>query len=137
MVVSVFLHGDLDETVYMFQPHGFVNKTCPDHVCKLQKAIYGLKQAPHAWNYRFTKFIATLSIIASKADAFLFVYRKEKLMAYILLYVDDLILTTSTITLLQQVINALKTEFPMSDLGKIHHFLGIKADYNDIGLFLS
>lgn len=78
-----------------------------------------------------------MGFVTSKAYVSLFVYRKENALASNLLYVDDIILTASTTELLQQIINALETEFPMLDLGKIHHFLVIKADYNDRGMFLS
>lgn len=136
-VKNAFLQGDLEETVYMHQPPGFVDKNFPNYVCKLQKAIYGLKQAPRAWNSRFTKFINLIRFVTSRADTSLFIYRKGKDLAYILLYVDDIILTVSSTQLLQTITASLKEEFPMLDLGKIHHFLGIKADYNEKGLFLS
>lgn len=136
-VKNAFLHGDLDETVYMHQPPGFIDKQFPDHVCKLKKAIYGLKQAPRAWNSRFKNFITNVGFKQSRADVSLFVYRKGSDLVYILLYVDDILLTASTHRLLRSIIDNLKTEFPMSDEGKIRHFLGIKANYNDKGMFLS
>lgn len=136
-VKNVFLQGDLEENVYMFQPQGFVDKNKPNHVCKLKKAIYGLKQAPRTWNSRFAKFLSQLGFITSKADTSLFVYRKGPDLAYILLYVDDILLTASSPQLMRQIIDSLKTEFPMTHLSKLHHFLGIKASYNDKGLFLS
>lgn len=129
--------GDLNETMYMFQSPGFVDKDNPQHVCKLRKAIYELKQAPRAWNSRFANYINRLGLVTSKADTSLFIFRTGKDLAYILLYVDDIILTASTTGLLQKIIDSLKQEFPMKDLGVIHHFLGIKADYNKQGLFLS
>lgn len=48
-VKNCFLHGTLSETLYYAQPSGFVDSSCPDHVCPLNKSLYGLKQAPHAW----------------------------------------------------------------------------------------
>ena len=121
----------------MHQPPGFVSKEHPNHVCKLRKAIYGLKQAPRAWNARFAKFLMKLSFVISRADTSLFVFGKGAELAYILLYVDDIVLTTSSTTLLNKIIAVLKTEFPMTDLGRLQHFLGIKADFNKEGLFLS
>lgn len=136
-VKNAFLQGDLEETVYMHQPPGFIDKDKPSHVCKLRKAIYGLKQAPRAWNSRFTKFLRQLGFVTSIADTSLFVFRKGNQLAYILLYVDDIILTASSTELMSKIIQHLKPEFPMTDMSKLHHFLGIKADFNDTGLFLS
>jgi hypothetical protein len=70
-------------------------------VCRLHKAIYGLKKAPRAWNSRFAKFITHLGFVTSRADASLFVYRKGVDLAYILLYVDDILLTASSTKLLE------------------------------------
>lgn len=121
----------------MHQPPGFINNDKPSHVCKLRKAIYGLKQAPRAWNSRFTKFLQHIGFVTSKADTSLFVLRQGNKLAYILLYVDDIILTASSTDLMNKIIQQLKSEFPMTDMGKLHHFLGVKADFNDTGLFLS
>lgn len=71
----------------------------------------------------------------SKADASLFIYKKENRVTYILLYVDDIVLIVSTTSLLQYIIAQLKGEFPMIDMGILNHFLGIKANFNAKGLF--
>lgn len=136
-VKNAFLHGVLDETIYMKQPPGYISKEFPNHVCKLNKAIYGLKQAPRAWNSRFATFITNLGFTCSKSDASLFVFNKNGRRAYLLLYVDDIILTASTTVFLQQIVTKLQTEFPMSDSGKLHYFLGVKADFVNGGIFLS
>lgn len=107
-ITNAFLHGDLDEPVYMHQRPGFVNQEYPHHVCKLRKAIYGLKQAPRACNFIFVKFLTTLGFVTSKADTSLFVLRKRQELAYILLYVDEIVLTASSNDLLKQFIDALK-----------------------------
>ena len=124
-VKNVFLHGTLDETVFMTQPPGFVDKTRSDHVCKLKSVIYGLKQAPRAWNARFVTFITNNGFIQSKSDASLFVYRKNGQMAYLILYVDDILVTASTELPKNTIIAVLKHEFPMTDLGRIQSFLGV------------
>ena len=105
-VKNAFLHGHLDETVYCEQPSGFVDPAAPDSVCLLQKSLYGLKQAPRAWNQRFTTFIRSIGFTPSKSDASLFVYKVGDALAYLLLYVDDIIVTASSPTLLQHVSRA-------------------------------
>lgn len=136
-VKNAFLHGDLGETVYCHQPAGFVDPSFPNHVCLLKKSLYGLKQAPRTWFLRFQRFILSLGFVASKCDYSLFIYRHGSSVAYLLLYVDDIILTANTTTTLHSVISSLKTEFAMSDLGNIHHFLGVNVTRNQSGLFLS
>ena len=136
-VQNAFLHGNLEETVYMFQPPGYVDKSKPDHVCRLNRSIYGLRQAPRAWNQRFVEFITKQGFKQSKSDASLFIYMKNNERAYLLLYVDDIILTASSSSLRQSVTTALKSEFPITDEGQISSFLGISALFNDKGLFLN
>ncbi|KAG7542778.1 GAG-pre-integrase domain [Arabidopsis thaliana x Arabidopsis arenosa] len=136
-VKNAFLQGDLQETVYMHQPPGFVDKSKSSYVCKLNKAIYGLKQAPRAWNAKFSNYLKLMGFVQSRADSSLFIFKRGRDCAYLLLYVDDILLTASSTLLLQKIISKLKTEFPMTDMGKLHHFLGIKADFNAKGLFLS
>jgi len=73
-VKNAFLHGYLNETVYMHQPMGFRDKSRPDHVCLLKKSLYGLKQAPRAWYQRFADFVTTIGFSHSKSDHSLFIY---------------------------------------------------------------
>ena len=136
-VKNAFLHGLLDETIYMHQPPGYTNKSHPDYVCKLNKAIYGLKQAPRAWNSRFASFDTNMGFKCSRSDASLFIYNKGSRRAYLLLYVDDIILTASDNKFLNKIVTDLQTEFPMSDSGKLHFFLGVKAEFINDGIFLS
>ena len=136
-VKNAFLHGNLDETVYMHQPPGFRNSQHPDYVCLLKKSLYGLKQAPRAWYQRFADYVAVLGFSHSISDHSLFIYRQGNDMAYILLYVDDIILAASSTTLRQTIISKLDTEFAMKDLGPISYFLGISVTRYSRGLFLS
>ncbi|GKB52362.1 ribonuclease H-like domain-containing protein [Tanacetum coccineum] len=136
-VKNAFLHGQLSETVYMHQPPGFVDTTHPDYVCHLQRSLYGLKQAPRAWFQRFTSFITRVGFQHSKTDASLFVFHRGSDIAYLLLYVDDIILTASSTALLQRIITVLHGEFAMTDLGSLNYFLGISAQRSSSGLFLS
>jgi hypothetical protein len=136
-VKNAFLHGALQETVYCQQPLGFEDSSAPDHVCLLQKSLYGLKQAPRAWFQRFSTYIQTIGFTPSLTDTSLFVYHTSTHTAYLLLYVDDIILTASTKTFLDHIITLLNSEFSMTDLGVLHHFLGIAVTRDSNGLFLS
>jgi hypothetical protein len=136
-VQNAFLHGNLHETVYSQQPSGFVDPQMPNHVCHLHKSLYGLKQAPRTWFTRFTSFLVTLGFAASKCDSSLFILRRGPAMAFLVLYVDDIILTANTATLLHSIISSLSAEFSMTDLGELHHFLGVNVHRNTSGQFLS
>ena len=93
----------------------------------LQKSLYGLKQAPRAWFQRFATYARSIGFIESKSDASLFVLHHGTATAYLLLYVDDIILTASSQTTLHQIIVQLSREFSMKDLGPLHHFFGISV----------
>jgi hypothetical protein len=83
----------LSETVYCSQPASFVDPTHPQLVCRLNKSLYGLKQAPRAWYHYFASYLVSLGFVEVKSDTSLFVYRRGANAAYLLLYVDDIILT--------------------------------------------
>ena len=67
-VQNAFLHGVLEEEVYMRQPSGYEDKSLPNYVCKLDKALYGLKQAPRAWYSRLSMKLQSLGFKPSRAD---------------------------------------------------------------------
>jgi len=135
-VNNAFLHGVLDETIYARQPAGFVDKSCSNKVCKLNKSLYKLKQAPRAWYTRFAGFLGELGFRPTRSDSSLFVLRRGDECAYILLYVDDIVLTASSSTLLQRVINNINAEFKLKDMGSLHYFLGIQVQRSPSGFFL-
>jgi hypothetical protein len=135
-VKNVFLHGTLSETVFCCQPTGFADPAHSDLVCRLYKSLYGLKQAPRAWYSRFATYLTTLGFIEAKSDTSLFIFRRSSDTVYLLLYVDDIILTASSTELLRRSISALQREFAMKDLGPLHHFLGITVERCPDGLFL-
>jgi len=91
-------------TVYMHQPMGFRDPQKPNHVCLLKKSLYGLKQASRARYKRFADFVHTLGFSHSTSDHSLFIYRQGTSMAYIFLYVDDIILTPSSDELRKSII---------------------------------
>jgi hypothetical protein len=134
-VKNVFLHDTLSETVFCCQPTGFADPAHPDLVCHLHKSLYGLKQAPWAWYSRFATFLTTLGFLEAKSNTSLFIFRGSDTV-YLLLYVDDIILTASSTELLRRTIFALQREFAIKDLGPLHHFLGITVKRRPTGLFL-
>lgn len=136
-VKNAFLHGSLQETVHMHQPPGFRDPRYPDHVCLLQKSLYGLKQAPRAWYHRFATYITSVGFRSSKCDNSLFIYSSGADIAFLLLYVDDIVLTASSTSLLQTIITGLQSEFAMTDLGTLSYFLGISVKRTQSGMFLS
>ena len=107
----------------------------PDHVCFLSRSLYGLKQAPRAWYQRIATFLQTLGFTSTRSDVSLFVYHGVDT-TYLLLYVDDIILTASTVALLQWLTARLRDEFALKDLRPPHYFLGIEVVRRPYGFFL-
>ena len=91
---------------------------------------------PRAWNHRFAAFLQTLGFVEAKSDTSLFIYHHGTETAYLLLYVDDIVLTASTESLLRRIIASLQQEFAMKDLGALHHFLGVTVEPHPAGLLL-
>ena len=135
-VKNAFLHGDLQKTNYMHQPLGFVHPDKPKHLCLLQKFLYGLKQAPCYRYQRFATYILSLGFQNSKCDTSLFIFRRGSDIAYLLLYVDNVILTYSSDDLKTYVISLLSYEFAMKDLGPLSYFLGISVSHTKDSMFM-
>jgi hypothetical protein len=133
---NTFLHGTIFNTVFCCQPTGFADPAHPDLVCRLHKSLYGLKQAPWAWYSWFATYLTTLGFIEAKSDTSLFIFRRNSAMVYLLLYVNDILMTASSTELLRCTISALQREFAMKDLRPLHHFLGITVECRPDGLFL-
>uniref|UniRef100_A0A2N9FT89 Reverse transcriptase Ty1/copia-type domain-containing protein n=1 Tax=Fagus sylvatica TaxID=28930 RepID=A0A2N9FT89_FAGSY len=136
-VKNAFLHGTLKEEVYMTQPKGYIDPQHPNHVCKLLKSIYGLKQAPRAWFESFTSQLLHLGFLASTTYSSLFIYKNDKIIAYLLLYVDDIVLTNNTPTFLDHLILQLSKVFDLKDLGQLHYFLGFQVTRTSTGLHVN
>uniref|UniRef100_A0A8R7QME8 Reverse transcriptase Ty1/copia-type domain-containing protein n=1 Tax=Triticum urartu TaxID=4572 RepID=A0A8R7QME8_TRIUA len=126
-VQNALLHGILEEEVFMRQPPGYVDSRFPHHVCKLDKALYGLKRSPRAWYSRLSSRLQELGFVPSHADTSLFVYNSAGVIIFMLVYVDDIIVTSSSPTVVTRLIQDLHTEFPLKDLGDLHFFLGIEV----------
>lgn len=136
-VKNACLHGNLSEHVYCAQLSGFVDTQKPQYVCKLVKSLYGLKQAPRTWFLRFTSHLHKLGFTTSKSDSSLFTLHNNNQTTYLLLYVDDIILSASSASFLHSIIQCLCCEFAMTDLGPLKHFLGIHVRQHERGLLLS
>lgn len=107
-VSNAFLHGILEDEVYMEQPQGFIDTTHPEYVCRLNKAIYGLKQAPRAWFNRLPSFLVELGFIESQVDYSLFTFHDTNVIFMILIYVDDIIITRNKLEAITVLITRLK-----------------------------
>jgi histone deacetylase 1/2 len=126
-VKNAFLHGVLEEEVYMKQPPGFEHPDAPHHVCRLDKALYGLKQAPRAWYSWLSAKLQDFGFLPSKADTSLFLYNKSGVTIFVLIYVDDIIVTSSSDHAISALLKDLNAHFAIKDLGDLHFFLGIEV----------
>jgi hypothetical protein len=136
-VQNAFLHGNLEEEVYMCQSPGYENKGKPNFICKLDKALYGLKQAPRAWNGRLSTKLQELGFKASKADTSLFYFSKGGITVFVLIYVDDIIVASSSNQATTGLLHNLKKEFALKDLGDLHYFLGIEVCKTKNGILMT
>lgn len=125
-VKNAFLHDHIKEEIYMKQPEGISES--PDLVCKLNKSLYELKQAPRAWNERFNIFMRRLGFKRFEIDKYLYTNMNGNCKTYLLLYVDDIAIASNSEEDLQKLQADLKNEFFMKDLGSLHNFLGIKIE---------
>lgn len=135
-VQNAFLHGYLEEDVFMRQPPGFESQKFPHHLCKLDKAIYGLKQAPRAWYSRLSSKLIQLGFVASKGDTSLFIYGKHGVSIYLLIYVDDIIVASSSDKAVEALLKDLRLDFALKDLGALHYFFGIEVNKVKDGILL-
>ncbi|KAJ9544176.1 hypothetical protein OSB04_023883 [Centaurea solstitialis] len=128
-VKIAFLNGKLSEDVYMTQPEGFVQSEHPNRVCKLQKSIYGLKQASRSWNICFDEKIKEFVFLRSEDEPCVYV-RTSVIVVFLVLYVDGILLMGNDIPTLQSVKTWLGKCFSMKDMGDAAYILGIKI-YRD------
>ncbi|RVW81302.1 Retrovirus-related Pol polyprotein from transposon RE2 [Vitis vinifera] len=127
----------LFEEVYMAQPPGFVDKDNPTHVYKLKKAIYGLKQAPRAWYLELNQFLIESGFTNSHVDTSIFILHSDDITIYLLVYVDDIIITGTNTNIIQHCIDLLAQRFSIKDLDVLSYFLGIEVLTTPSGLLLT
>lgn len=135
---NAFLHGDLDEEVYMDIPLGYkLSPNSSNLVCKLIKSLYGLRQASRQWNTKLAAFLIDFGFTQSLADYSLFTYKKDSLFTVAVVYVDDILLTGDNISIINDLKAALHDEFSIKDLGEAKYYLGLEVAKNESGIFLS
>jgi hypothetical protein len=135
-VNNAFLHGDLQEEMYMEQPSGYVDQTHPNLVCRLKKALYGLKQAPGAWSDKICQYLVTSGFQTSNANFSLYVKKTNHGIIVIVIYVDDLIIIGDSDANIFDLKKLLKQKFEMKDLGELRYFFGIEVIQSPKGIWL-
>ncbi|KAJ9689309.1 hypothetical protein PVL29_014807 [Vitis rotundifolia] len=137
-IKNAFLHGDLAEEVYMEQPPGFVAQGESGLVCRLRRSLYGLKQSPQAWFSRFSSVVQEFGMFHSTADHSVFYHHNSSGQCiYLVVYVDDIVITGSYRNGIQNLKQHLFTYFQSKDLGKLKYFLGIEIAQSSSGVVLS
>jgi len=127
LMEAIFLHGDLEEEIYMEQPEGFVEPGKEHLVCRLKKSLYGLKQAPRQWYKKFDLFMTQHNFTKTSADHCVFVKNYENGESIILLlYVDDMLIVGKDKAKISALKKALGKSFAMKDLGAVKKILGMK-----------
>ncbi|XP_020672785.1 uncharacterized protein LOC110092535 [Dendrobium catenatum] len=136
-VSNAFLHRDLPDDIYMRQPPGFIDSSNPTAVCKLHKSLYGLKKAPRQWFQKLTSFLQSQGFTFSRSDPSLLLLHNGQTQLYILIYVDDFLVTGNNTTAIDRLLHQLQNQFALKRLGHISLFLGIQVTQSSTGYFLS
>jgi hypothetical protein len=136
-VKNAFLHGILEEEVFMKQPPRFENPDFPAYHYKLVKALYGLKQAPCAWYSRLSDKLQSIGFHPSQVDISLFYYHKGSVVIFLLVYANDIIVASSSRIAVTALLKDLQGDFALKDLGALHYFLGIEVQSTTDSVCLS
>uniref|UniRef100_A0A2N9IFH9 Integrase catalytic domain-containing protein n=1 Tax=Fagus sylvatica TaxID=28930 RepID=A0A2N9IFH9_FAGSY len=135
-VNDAFLHGDLDEEVYMTPPPGY----CPKgetRVCRLRKSLYGLKQASRNWFFKLTTVLLDAGFTQSQADHSLFTLVNTTSITIVLVYVDDILVAGNDLSQIETFKHTLSTNFKTKDLDLLKYFLGLEVARSQKGIFLN
>jgi hypothetical protein len=136
-VKSSFFNGELEEEVYIEKPEGFQLSENIDYVCKLKKALYGIKQAPRAWYSRLDKYLQQAGFRKGSADNNLYIKVSQGNILLIEVYVDDIIFGSDDDRLSQKFTKDMQNEFKMLLLGELSFFLGLQIRQSNQGIFIS
>ncbi|KAK5847241.1 hypothetical protein PVK06_003545 [Gossypium arboreum] len=132
---NAFLNGELDNEVFIHQSPRFVqfDSVGQPLVCRLKKDLYGLHQASRAWFDKLKQFLVSIGFITSKSDASLFIRITTEVVLYILVYVDDIIITGNDSAIIARFVDQLNAEFSLKDMGELHYFLGLEVTRSSAG----
>ncbi|XP_033138570.1 uncharacterized protein LOC103844422 isoform X1 [Brassica rapa] len=136
-VKTAFLHGDLKEVVYVTQPEGFEVSGSESKVYKLHKALYGLRQAPRAWNHKLNSILRELQFIKCAKEPSVYRRLVHGDLLVVAVYVDDLFITGANVQHIIDFKKEMSAQFEMSDLGKLTYYLGIEVTQHQGGITLS
>ncbi|KAJ4730101.1 Retrovirus-related Pol polyprotein from transposon TNT 1-94 [Melia azedarach] len=139
-VKTAFLHGELEDEIYMTQPDGFQVPGKEDYVCKLKKSLYGLKQSPRQWYKRFDSYMIEIGYTRSPYDCCVYYSKATNgSLIYLVLYVDDMLIAAENKSDVQKLKDLLSIEFEMKDLGAARKIQGMEIyrDRSKKKLFLS
>jgi len=136
-IKNAFLHGDLNEEVYMEQPPGFVAQGEYGKVCHLRKSLYGLKQSPRAWFGKFSDVVQEFGLKKSKCDHSVFYRQSTVGIILLVVYVDDIVITGDDCAGISSLKEFLHAKFHTKDLGQLKYFLGVEVARSKKGIFLS
>ncbi|CAI7763549.1 unnamed protein product, partial [Closterium sp. NIES-54] len=125
-ISTAFLNGVLEEDVYMTQPPGYEDGT--GRVCKLKKSIYGLKQAPRCWYQKLAAVLEEMGFRTSSCDESLFLKGEGEKLVLFLVYVDDILLFSSSMKEIQNVQEQLMKNFKCKTLGEVKYYLGMHVE---------
>lgn len=132
-VNNAFLHGELNEEVYMNMPSGFGIKG-ESKVCRLTKSLYGLKQASRQWFSKFSSTPIDLGFVQSKADYSLFTRPQGSSYIALLIYVDDVAIASNDSNAMSSFISLLYEKFRLKDLGALKYFIGLEIARPSTGI---
>ncbi|GKA57018.1 retrovirus-related pol polyprotein from transposon TNT 1-94 [Tanacetum coccineum] len=136
-VKTAFINGPLKEEVYVSKPDGFVDPDFPDHVYRLKKALYDLKQAPQAWYDKLSSFLIEHHFTKGIVDPTLFTRCYEGDILFVQVYVDDIIFGSTNLDFSKRFANLMKSNFEMSMMGELKFFLGLQVHQSPRGIFIS
>lgn len=136
-VKSAFLNGYILEEVYVSQTPGFEDFKHPNHVYKLKKSLYVLKQAPRAWYDRLSNFLCEHGFEKGKVDTTLFIKRINHHTISVQIYVDDIIFGSTNESLCKELSTIMQGEFEMSMMDKLNYFLGLQVKQTKNGIFIN